>query len=137
MRSSATATRLDDDSIWRTWKPYAGIAAALAGAMWWYTNQSSFATLKNGDYACQAVFVAQDGKYQLGVDEAGNRYPGASATVRGGEVVRLAAETEMPAEQVAAMAVLNKGTSHFLITDDPAPHSYWAFACDHVGGSAL
>lgn len=136
MTSTTARTPAHGDSIWRTWKPYAGIAAALAGALWWYTSQSSFATLEDGEYACQAVFVAQDGKYQLAVDEAGSPYPGASAAVRDGEVVRLAGETEIPSEQVAALAVLSKGTSHFLLTDDPAPHSYSALACDHVGGSA-
>lgn len=82
------------------------------------------------------MFVAQNGKYQLAVDEAGNRLPGASATVRNAEVVILAGNTEVPSEQLAALAVRSKGTSHFLITDDPAPHSYYALACDHTSGSA-
>jgi hypothetical protein len=133
MQSTGTSTRAFEDSIWRTWKPYAGIAAALAGAMWWYASLSSFATLKDGDYTCQAVFVAEDGKYQLAVDSSGDSYPG-SATVRGGALVDLAGVTAMSADQLASLTLRSKGTSHFHVTDDPAPHSYYAVACDHDGG---
>lgn len=34
MQSIGTTTGPGEDSVWRTWKPYAGIAAALAWAMW-------------------------------------------------------------------------------------------------------
>ena len=133
MQTSANTTHTYEDSIWRTWKPYVVIAAALALAFWWHTSQSSFATLKDGNYNCQAVFVTENGKYQLLADEAGNPYPTVSATVRSGALVDLAGDTPMPSDQLASLTLRTSGTSHFHVTDDPALHSYYAVACDYAG----
>jgi len=125
---------VSEDSIWRTWKPYAAIAAVVAGAIWWYTSQSSIAKLKDGAYDCQAVFVNESGKYQVLVDEAGDPYPSISATVRSGRLASMSGNTPMPADQLSSLTVRKSGTSHFHVTDDPAMHSYNAVACDYAGG---
>lgn len=125
---------MSEDSIWRTWKPYAAVAAVIVGVTWWYTSQSSFANLKDGDYDCRAVFVNASGKYQIIADEAGNPYPAISATVRGGALVDMSGDIPMPSDQLASLTMTKRGTSHFHVTDDPALHSYNAVACDHAGG---
>ena len=126
---------MTEDSIWRTWKPYAVVAVGIAGAFWWYTSQSSFARLKEGGYDCRAVFVNASGKYELLVDEDGNPYPTISATVRGGMLDHLAGNTAVPSDQLASLTVTKRGNSHFHVTDDPAGHSYNAVACDYADGS--
>ena len=125
---------MSEDSIWRTWKPYAAMVAVVAGAIWWYTSQSSFAKLKDGDYDCKAVFVNASGKYQIIVDETGSPYPAISATVRDGRLASMSGNTPMPTAQLSSLTVRKNGTSHFHVTDDPAMHSYNAVACDYAGG---
>lgn len=125
---------MSEDSIWRTWKPYAVIAVVIAGAFWWYTSQSSFANLKDGAYDCRPVFVNESGKYQVLVDEDGNPYPEISATVQGGELVDMSGGTPLPSDQLASLTIRKSGTSHFHVTDDPAMHSYNAVACDYADG---
>lgn len=125
---------MDEDSIWRTWKPYAVIVAVVAGAIWWYSSQSSFAKLKDGDYNCRAVFVNASGKYQVIVDDAGNPYPGISATIRDGALVDMAGDMPIPSDQLASLTLRKSGTSHFHVTNDPAIHSYNAVACDYADG---
>lgn len=125
---------MSEDSIWRTWKPYAVIILIVAGAIWWYTNKSSFAKLKDGDYACKAVFVNDSGKYQILVDKSGAPLPAISATVRDGRLSSLTGVTRMPTDQLSSLIVRKSGNSHFYATDDPAGHSFQAIACDHVEG---
>lgn len=124
---------MPEDSIWRTWKPYAAVVAALAAGIWWYTSQSSFAKLKDGDYNCRAVFVNESGKYQVLVDESGKPYPSISGVIRDGRLAGLSGDSPMPADQLSSLTVRKSGTSHFHATDDPAMHSYNAVACDFTG----
>ncbi len=121
-----------NESIWRTWKPYAVIAVVGIGALWWWNSQSSFAALKDGTYDCTAVFVNADGKYEVLVDQAGNRMY-ADATVNDGNVVALSADNAASAADLATLTIKPKGDSHFTLTDDPALHSYNAIACDFAG----
>ena len=124
---------MSEDSIWRTWKPYAVIMALVAGALWWYSSQASFAKLKDGAYDCQAVFVNASGKYEVLVDADGDPYSAISATVRGGALVDMSGDTPLPSDQLASLTIRKHGTSHFHVTDDPAMHSYNAVACDYAG----
>ena len=123
---------MNETSLWRTWKPYAAIAAIAIGGIWWWNSQSSFAALKDGPYNCTAVFVGEDGKYTVVTDDAGNRMY-ADATVDDGEVVALSGDNAVSTEQLESLTVRAKGDSHFHITDDPAMHSYNAIACDYAG----
>lgn len=125
---------MSEDSIWRTWKPYAAIVAAVAGAIWWYTSQSSFAKLKDGAYDCQAVFVNESGKYEILVKKSGSPFPPISATVRDGRLASISGSTAMPTDQLSSLTVRKSGSSKFHVTDDPAMHSYNAVACDYDGG---
>ena len=124
---------MPEDSIWRTWKPYAAAIAAIAVAIWWYTNQSSFAKLQDGNYSCKAVFVNASGKYQILVDESGTAYPPISAKVSNGRLAGMSGNSPMSADQLSSLTVRKSGTSHFHVTDDPAGHSYNAVACDFDG----
>jgi hypothetical protein len=132
-KSSRGRLKVSDDSIWRTWKPYAAIIAVVAAAIWWYTSQSSFAKLKDGDYNCRAVFVNESGKYQVLVDESGTPYPAISAEIRDGRLAGMSGDSPMPADQLSSLTVRKSGSSHFHVTDDPAMHSYNAVACDYAG----
>lgn len=123
---------MNETSLWRTWKPYAAIAAIAIGGIWWWNSQSTLATLKDGPYNCAAVFVNEDGKYEMLTDDAGNRMY-ADATVDGGEVVALSADHALSTAELASLTVRTKGDSHFHMTDDPAMHSYNAIACDYAG----
>lgn len=118
-----------NESLWRTWKPYAVIAAVCIGGIWWWNSQSSFAGLKNGAYSCTAVFVNAEGKYEVLTDQAGIRMS-ADATVRNGNLVKLSADTAMSSADLTKLTIKPKGNSHFTATDDPAMHSYNAIACD-------
>ena len=120
------------DSVWRTWKPYALVAVIAAACVWWYTNQSSIATLRDGEYRCQAVFVNEAGKYEVLQDSTGQGYVGV-ATVQGGEVVGLSGASSLTRSELAHLTLRTKGNKHFHVTDDPAVHSYYAIACDYVG----
>jgi hypothetical protein len=122
-----------EHSTSRTWKPFAVVAVVIIGAFWWYSNQSSVASLKDGAYDCQAVFVNESGKYQVVVDEDGKPYPAISATVRGGDLVEMSGDTAVPSDQLASLTLRKRGTTHFHVTDDPALHSYNAVACDYAG----
>jgi len=124
---------MSEDSIWRTWKPYAVAIAAVAAAIWWYTSQSSFAKLKDGDYNCQAVFVNESGKYEVLVDDSGNPYSEISAEIRNGRLTGMSGDSPMSADQLSSLTVRKSGTSHFHVTDDPAMNSYNAVACDFTG----
>jgi len=128
MRESIVA----EVSIWQTWKPYAVIVVGGVVAIWWWNSQSSFAALKDGAYNCLGVFVNESGKYEVLVDSSGNRYYG-TATVQGGEVVRLAGDNSFSSSELASLTIRTKGDSHFQATDDPAMHSYNAIACDYAG----
>ncbi|WP_454129765.1 hypothetical protein [Microbacterium aurum] len=121
-----------DESVWRTWKPYAVIAALAIGGIWWWNSQSSFAALKDGPYNCTAVFVNADGKYEVLVDASGNRMY-ADATVDNGNLIALSADSAMSSADLAQLTIKPKGDSHFTATDDPAMHSYNAIACDFAG----
>jgi len=121
-----------DESVWRTWKPYAVIAALAIGGIWWWNSQSSFAALKDGPYNCTAVFVNADGKYEVLVDASGNRMY-ADATVDDGNLVALSADSALSSADLAQLTIKPKGDSHFTATDDPAMHSYNAMACDFAG----
>lgn len=121
------------DSLWRTWKPYAVVIAVVAGAIWWYATQASFAQLKDGDYDCKAVFVNSSGKYEVMVDDAGDPLPPISAEVRDGRLAGMSGDIPMPADQVSSLTIRKRGISHFHATDDPAMHSYMAVACDFAG----
>jgi len=123
---------MSESSVWRTWKPYAVIAALAVGGIWWWNSQSSLAALKDGPYTCTAVFVNADGKYSALTDDAGNRMY-ADAVVDGGEVVSLSAGQTITSVDLASLIVRSKGDSHFHVTDDPAMHSYDAIACDYAG----
>lgn len=118
-----------NESLWRTWKPYAVIAAVCIGGIWWWSSQSSFAGLKDGSYSCTTVFVNAEGKYEVLTDQAGNRMF-ADATVSNGNLVKLSADTAMSSANLAKLTIKPKGNSHFAATDDPAMHSYNAIACD-------
>jgi hypothetical protein len=122
---------MPEDSVWRTWKPYAAMAAAVVGAIWWYPNQSQFAQLKDGEYRCEAVFVNAAGKFELLTNE-GEPLGGITAVIQDGELVDLSGGQRMPAEQLVSLTLRKRGDSHFHVTDDPAPHSYNAIACSHV-----
>lgn len=122
------AKGVSEESVWRTWKPYAAFVVAIAAAVWWYNSQSSFAKLNDGKYNCTAVFVNADGKYEVLTDESGQQYAEISATVHNG---RLASLTRLTQDQVDALTVRKSGTSHFHATDDPVLHSYNAAACDY------
>jgi hypothetical protein len=121
-----------DESVWRTWKPYAFIVVGLIAATWWFNTQSSFAGLKDGDYSCVGVYVNESNKYERLVDDEGELYIG-SATVRGGDLVALSGDTAMSASDVASLTVRSKGDSHFHATDDSSMSMYYAVACDHAG----
>jgi hypothetical protein len=123
---------LSEQSAWKTWKPYAIIGAIAVGGFWWYSTQSSIATLKDGAYVCQGVYVNESGKYEILTKDDGSRYEG-SATVREGDVVTLAGDSAMSASQIASLTLRSSGTSHFHVTDDPAVKMYNAVACDFVG----
>lgn len=123
---------MDDDSVWKSWKPYAAVVAIVAGGLWWYTGQSSFAKLKDGDYSCQPVHVNASGKYELLVTDSGEA-PAISATVFDGRLSDLSAASAIPSDQLSSLTVRKRGTSHFHVTDDPAAHSYDAVACDFSG----
>ena len=123
---------MTQESVWQTWKPYVAIIAAVVVGFWWFNNQSSVATLKDGPYACQAVFVNADDKYEALADSSGAPMY-ASATVRRGELTGLTADTAMSASDLDKLTMRTKGTSHFHVTDDPAMHSYNAIACDYAG----
>ena len=125
---------MSEYSVWRTWKPYAAIAVVAIGAFWWFNNQSSLASLKDGQYDCTAVFVNSSGKYEILVDEAGTPYPPATAMVQGGDLVSLSSASALTSDQLDALTVKTRGNSHFEATDDPAAHSYNAIACDYAGG---
>ena len=120
--------------MWRTWKPFVALAVLAAGAIWWYTNMSSFAKLKDGRYACTAVHVNASGKYEALVDESGTPYSGITARVRDGRLARMSGDRALPATQLSALTVRKRGTSHFHATDDPAMHSYDGVACNYAGG---
>lgn len=119
-----------EDSIWRKGWTYIIIMGLAVAGVWWVTTQSSALPLKDGRYSCQAVFVNADKKYEVLVDSAGNRMHG-EATIRGGKLISLSADTAMSASDVARLTVRSKGDSHFHATDDPAAHSYYAVACDY------
>jgi len=121
-----------EESVWKTWKPYAVIVVLAIAGIWWWNSQSSFAALKDGSYACQGVYVNESNKYEVLTDDAGNRYSG-SATVSRGEVVSLAGDTPFSAGQLASLTIRTKGDSHFHATDDPAMGMYYAVACDYSG----
>ena len=123
---------VNETSVWRTWKPYAAIAVVAVGGIWWWNSQSSFAALKDGAYDCGAVFVNEDGKYEVLTDEAGNRMY-ADATVEDGDVVAVSADHALSTAELSSLTVRAKGDSHFHVTDDPAMHSYNAIACDYAG----
>lgn len=118
-----------NESLWRTWKPYAVIAAVCIGGIWWWNSQSSFAGLKDGSYSCTAVFVNAERKYEVLTDQAGNRML-ADARVSNGNLVKLSAGTAMSSADLAKLTIKPKGNSHFTATDDPAMHSHNAIACD-------
>jgi hypothetical protein len=124
---TAGRTAADERPIWRKVAPYAVAATVVAGAMWWFQAESSFATLKDGGYSCQAVFVNENGQYEVLVDDAGNPFLG-RAEVRGGAPVSLSG---VDPDQLASLSLEQRGTSHFHVTDDWAPHSYNAMACQH------
>jgi len=134
MRISEAAMRLNEDSIWRTWKPYAAIAAVLAGGIWWHLNLSSFATPRDGLYKCQPVFVASDGKYQIPVDSEGNYLPMSSATVRDGALVSFDGVSDIAPDRLSSVSLRSKGISHFHFPDSVSPRGYYAVACDYAGG---
>lgn len=121
-----------NDSVWRTWKPYAVIAIGVIVAIWWWNSQSSFAQLKDGAYDCVAVYVNESGKYEPLTDSSGNRFYG-SARVQAGNVVQLSGDTSVSSSQISSLTVRTKGNSHFHVTDDPVMHSYNAIACDFAG----
>lgn len=121
-----------ENSMWSTWKPYAVIVVLAIAGFWWWNSQSSFAALKDGSYACQGVYVNDENKYEVLVDDAGNRLL-ATARVSGGDLVSLEGDTPMSAAQVASLTVRTKGDSHFHATDDPAMRMYYAIACDYRG----
>lgn len=123
---------MTSESIWRTWKPYAVVAAIGIAGIWWYNSQSSIARLKDGAYVCQGVFVNASNKYEVLTAEDGSSYSG-SATVSGGELTSLTGDSALSAADIAALTVRSKGDSHFHATDDPAMHSYYAVACDYDG----
>lgn len=123
---------MSEQSVWNTWKPYAIIGAIAVGGFWWYSDQSSIATLKDGAYACQGVYVNESGKYVVLTREDGSPYEG-SATVRNGEIVTLEGDTAMSASEIASLTVRTSGTSHFHVTDDPASKMYNAIACVFKG----
>jgi len=71
-------------------------------------------------------------KYEILTQENGSRFDG-SETVGDGELVALKGDTEMSASQIASLTLRSSGTSHFLVTDDPAVKMYNAIACDFAG----
>lgn len=99
---------------------------------WWYSSQSSLATLKDGEYDCVGVYVNESGKYEILTRGNGSRFDG-SATVDDGELVALKGDTEMSASQIASLTLRSSGTSSFLVTDDPAMKMYNAITCDFAG----
>lgn len=120
-------------SVWRTWKPYAVIAALVVAGIWWWNGQSPAAQLKDGTYDCIAVFVNQSNKYETYVDDSGRYFTG-YARVRNGEVTSYSAPDALGWISGAYIDVRKSGTSHFHATQDPAPHSYDALACDWSEG---
>lgn len=120
------------ESVWTTWKPYAVLAVIGVGGFWWWNTQSPLAALKDGTYACQGVYVNESNKYEVLVDDSGNRYEG-SARVSGGVVVALSGNSALSPSDVASLTIRTNGNSHFHATDDPAMRMYYAIACDHAG----
>lgn len=119
-------------SIWQTWKPYAVIAVVVLAGIWWFNNQSSLASLRDGDYACQGVYVNESGKYEVVNDSSGGSVRG-TATARDGKVVGLEGSTPLDSSTLASLIIHTKGDDHFLATDDPAVKMYYAMACDFMG----
>lgn len=94
-------------SIWRTWKPYVVLAILAGGAIWWWNDQSPFASPRDGVYACALVDIGSDGKYTRLTDATG------TAEVRDGELRRVeAAEGKLSIEGVTMQP---RGTSHFRV----------------------
>ncbi|MFC0681197.1 hypothetical protein ACFFGH_25490 [Lysobacter korlensis] len=104
-------------TLWRTWKPYAAIAVAAAAGFWWWNDQSAFATLKDGSYACTLVDIGADGKYTLVTDSTGARPEGA-AEVQDGEVVRISASGGPLA--LDGVTIQPRGTTHFRVIEGHA-----------------
>ncbi len=119
------------ESVWRTWKPYAVLAAAAVGVVWWFNSQSPVAGLKDGAYACNAVFVNDAGKYEVLTD--GGEALAATAKVQGGQVIELVASSALTSSELASLTLRKSGSSHFHVADEPATHSYNAIACDYSG----
>jgi hypothetical protein len=121
-----------DQSVWRTWKPYAVLVAIAVAAIWWWNTQSPMAQLKDGSYDCIGVYVNESGKYEILTGSDGASYQG-TATVQGGELVQLSGSSSLTASQLASLTMRKTGDSHFHVTDDPAVKMYNAVACDFAG----
>ena len=119
------------ESVWRTWKPYVLIAVLAVAAIYWFTSQSSLASLKDGSYACTGVYVNESGKYEALTDETGRRLY-AEATVENGKPVSLSSDVgvSMTKSEISELKMRTKGNSHFTVTDDHAVQMYDAVACD-------
>lgn len=122
---------MSNESVWRTWKPYAVLAALALVGIWWWNNKSPAAELKAGTYDCVAVFVDASNKYVILTD--GGRELTGFARVQGGEVTSYSAPNALGWQSGAHITVRKSGTSHFHATQDPAVHSYNALACDWTG----
>lgn len=87
------------------------------------------ANLQDGAYNCVAVFVNQENKYELYVDDFGDAFTG-FARVEGGEVVSYSAPNALGWREGVTISVRKSGSSRFHATQDLASHSYDALACE-------
>ena len=103
---------MTSESAWRTWKPYAVIAIAGVGALWWWNSQSPVAALADGSYACTLVDIGSDGKYTLVTNSSGTLSEGA-AEVQNGDVLQISAAGG--SLTLDGMTIQPRGTTHFRV----------------------